>query len=215
MPTERQDHPTASHGAFPYYFDGAPTGGGSSLTFPYSFPFAFQLVIPTFPYSFPISFSGTGGGTVMTPHFGFNFVDLIVIIPPEFEFKYDLAIFYGDLQNTYIDCRCSQWDTSDYSITIGTWVKKEDLLNLRNNIRPGAVKEFKRVIFAPKYYDSTWKGYNTIRLYPTPSSKEMNDSNLRNMRGETIMYVKNITEHPINKDWIEIKLEGNISGSSL
>ena len=191
--TERSERPFASHVAFPYYFDS--TYG--TLTFPYSFPFAFAGDI--------------------TPNKGICFGDLVVYVPPtvaDYKYKYDLALYYGDLQNTYVEGRCSRWDVQDYSIIIGTWIKKDDLQNIRDNIRPGAVRQLNRVVYAPKFYDATFRGLNTIRFLPTPSSSEMNQSNLHNMRRDTIAYCKTITEHPIqNSEWIELKLECNISSN--
>ena len=129
----------------------------------------------------------------------------------------DLAIFYGaGLDTDYIDCKCSRWDVQDYSIIVSTWIKKDDVNNLLENIRPGAVKELYKILGHPKFIDSSWQGYNTIRLYPTPSSQQMNNSSLKRMRSEQIIYPKNITLHPIrNTDWIETKIEGYISGNSL
>ena len=200
--TERSERPNSSHFAFPYYFDGIGGVGGD---------------LDNFPLSFPISFLGEGGEG-MSPNRGICFGDLIIYIPPTLPSKhlYDLAIFYGDLQNTYVEGRCSRWDVQDYNIIVGTWIKKDELAALKENIRPGAVREFKRVITSPKFYDSSWKGYNTLRFYPVPSSQKMSDSNLYRMRKNTIAYVKNITEHPItNTEWIELKLECCISGGTL
>ena len=60
------------------------------------------------------------------------------------------------------------------------------------------------------YYDQTWVGQNTIRLVPTGST-----SNLENMRSERLLYVKNISDSPIESDsgWLAVKIECMISGS--
>lgn len=132
-------------------------------------------------------------------------------------YNYDLAIYYDSLTgNDFIDCRCSRWDVSNYSVIVETWLKETDLQTLRANITPGAVGELYTILGRPKYYDATWAGNNTLRLLPTPSSNKMNNSTLRNMRDETLIYVKNTTTNPVGADsgWINIKIEGVVSGTS-
>ena len=122
----------------------------------------------------------------------------------------DLNIYYSG--NSYVSGRCHRWDCSDYGIVIETWLKKSDLLALQNNIRPGAVKEFKRVIFSPKYYDASWQGKNTLKIRP------LQGTSLYKQRGsEKIGYVKNISSTPIagTSGWLNCKIEMNISGSSI
>jgi len=148
-------------------------------------------------------------------HFGME----IEIIIPNFNpiWINDLAIFYGDSLNTdYLDVRCSRWDVDNYSHTVECWINKTELYNLLDNIRPGAVGELYNILGKPRYYDKSWTGKNTIRLYPTPSSQQMNMSNLKYMRDEKIIYVKNISQHPIkNTQFIELKIEGYVSGNTL
>ena len=122
----------------------------------------------------------------------------------------DLKIYYSG--NSYVAGRCHRWDSNDYSIVIETWLKKSDLLALQNNIRPGAVKEFKRVIFSPKYYDASWQGKNTLKIRP------LQGTSLYKQRGsEKIGYVKNISSSPIQgpNGFLNCKIEMNISGSSI
>ena len=147
-------------------------------------------------------------------------------------FTKDLVIYYGSRDkegNNYIEGWCSRWDIDNYNIIVETWLKKEDLQTLKNHIRPGAVKELKRVIYSPKFYDSTWGGHNTLLLVPNIYSKwnvfvgyDENEkinppSKLKEMRSEKTVFVKNITEHTINgnDEFIEIKLEAAISGGVL
>ena len=114
--------------------------------------------------------------------------------PPGSKYNYDLAIFYGGMGDSdYLDCRCSRWDVSDYSIIIETWLKKDDIQTLLSNIVPGAVGELYKILGKPLYYDKTWTAGNTIKFLPTPSSNHMQDSNLKNMSDETVAYPKNIT----------------------
>ena len=127
-------------------------------------------------------------------------------------YDYDLAIYYSG--SNFIDCKCSRLDTSNYQVTVETWLKKENAETLRENIVPGAVGELYSILGRPMYYDKTWNKRNTVRLLPTPSSNYMNGSTLKNMRNETVIYVKNYSEHPIkNTEWIDIKIEGYVSGS--
>jgi len=122
----------------------------------------------------------------------------------------DLNIYYSG--SHYVSGHCSRFDISDYSVIIETWLKKAPLEALVSNIRPGAVKELKRVIFSPKFYDSTWQGKNTLKIRPTEGTE------LYRMRGkEKIIYVKGISSSPLegNSLWIATKIEGCVSGSSL
>ena len=122
----------------------------------------------------------------------------------------DLNIYYdGD---SYITCKCSRFDVQDYNVIMETWLNKAQLKLINDNIRPGAVKELKRVIFSPKFYDATWQGNNTLRLKPVQGTS------LYRMRGsEKIIYPKNISSTPLPGDsgWINCKVEGAISGASL
>jgi len=156
--------------------------------------------------AFPYYFSDVGG---------FHFGDLEAPVAPEYKYIYDLAIYYDSLTgNDYLDCKCSRWDVQDYSVVIETWLKKSDAQTLRSNVRPGAVGELYKLFDRPVYRDQTWVGANTLRLLPTPSSSKMNSSKLKSMRDETLIFVKNLSEHPItNSNWIEVKIEGYVSGT--
>lgn len=149
--------------------------------------------------------------------FNYNFSDTEGITfraLPRFYYDYDMAIYYGSgLDSNFIDCKCSRWDVSNYSVVIGTWVNKTQAQNLRSNITPSAVGELYKVLGRPTYYDKTWSEANTLRILPTLSSNFMNNSTLKEMRDETLLYVKNYTEHIINENWVEIKIEGYVSGS--
>jgi len=127
----------------------------------------------------------------------------------------DIKIFYSG--NAYIEGRTSRWDDDNYNVTIETWLKKSDLQTLRNNIRPGAVGELYNILGKPRFYDKSWKGKNTLKLRPNYSSNTNSNSNLMYMRNESIIYVKNISDSPVKGPslWINCKIEGNISGSSL
>ena len=122
----------------------------------------------------------------------------------------DLRIYYSG--NAYVSGMCSRWDCSDYTITMEMWLKKGPLLTLMDNIRPGAVRELKRVVYSPKFYDSTWRGYNTLRLKPVVGTE------LYRMRGrEKIIYPKSISSSPLPgvSGWIATKIESCVSGGSI
>jgi len=132
-----------------------------------------------------------------------------ITIPPAWVLPYDLMIYYGDMGTTdFVGGWASRWDVTNYSITCETWLRKSDIQSLISNTRPGATGELYQILGKPTYYDKSWTGANTIKIKPHPSS------NLSDMRSERIVYVKNVTTHPItNTDWIEIKIEANLSGS--
>jgi len=152
--------------------------------------------------TFPYYFDDTEGIT-----FGFEVISLL-------KYNYDLAIYYGNMgSEDFLDCRCSRYDISNYDIIVETWLKKSNLQTLLNNVKPGAVKELYTILGKPFYYDSTWSSENTLKILPTPSSAHMNESALKYMRNEKLIYVSNITTHPVNENWTEIKIEGKISGN--
>lgn len=165
-------------------------------------------------YKFPYYFDDTNG---------INFRQ-------ELTYNGDLLIYYGsrDLDSDqYIDCWCSRWDVQSYSVIVETWLKKEDVQTLRNNTRPGAVGELYKILGKPTHYDKSWTGANTIRLVPNRYSRRIVEEgdwekatiggNLSYMRKDTTMYVKNLTTHPIagSHGWIEVKIEGMVSGSTI
>jgi hypothetical protein len=137
----------------------------------------------------------------------------------------DLLIYYDSLTGTdYIDCWCSRWSVDDFSVTIETWVSDSELNTILNNIVPGAAGELYQILGRPHMYDQTWEGNNTLRIVPNRYTsydtfsdewQGTNTSTLYKMRNDTIIYIKNITTHPVSyTDWIHIKLEGYVSGSS-
>lgn len=144
-----------------------------------------------------------------------------------FSFDGDLLICYSSMSidaNHYIDCWCSRWDVQNYNVIVETWVDKTDINTIRSHIRPGAVGELYTILGRPRFFDKSWQGKNTILLKPnkyTQYEKTANDytgdnqSSLDSMRDDTLIFVKNITEHPIgpNNEFVEIKIEGYISGS--
>lgn len=111
----------------------------------------------------------------------------------------------------YIKCKCSRWDVQNYNVIIETWLNKSNYEDLRDSVRPGAVGELYNILGRPRYYDKSWRSYNTLWIYPDTTS----NSNLKNMRdGNTLIYVKNINSSPVAgaSGWINIKIEGMISG---
>jgi len=129
---------------------------------------------------------------------------------PESPYNKDLLIFYDDLSvPNFIDCWCSRWDVQNYNVVMETWLKKSDLQTLRENITPQAVGELYTILGRPRYYDSTWTGDNTIKLVPT------SDNQIAKMRGEKLIYVKNISDSPVKgpSGWLNVKIEGMISGT--
>ena len=121
----------------------------------------------------------------------------------------DLKIYYSSLSNPhYIECGCSRWDNDNYNTIIETWMTKSELQTLREHITPGAAGELYSILGKPRYYDMTWQGQNTIKLVP-------NGGSLNYMRNERLLFVKNISDTPLPgpSGWINVKIEGYLSGS--
>jgi len=121
----------------------------------------------------------------------------------------------GDLtisgSNFSIDCYCSRWDIDNYQVIIETWLTKSNLISLRDNIVPGAAGELYKILGKPHFYDMTWEDNNTIKLIPDINHQ------LSSIRNNTTLYVKNLTDNPKEgpSGWINVKIEGYISGSVL
>jgi len=112
--------------------------------------------------------------------------------------------------STYsINCWCSRWDVQNYNVIVETWMNKTELQTLRANITPQAVGELYTILGRPRYYDATWQGENTIKLSPNT------DFQLSNMRNDTLIYVKNISDTPEkgHSGWLNVKIEGMVSGT--
>lgn len=109
-------------------------------------------------------------------------------------------------------CWCSRYDVSNYSVTVETWLKKSDLQSLRSSIIPGATGDLYTVLGRPHHYDKTWTADNTIRVIPNDS----HGSTLDDMRSEKVLFVKNISDTPLEgtSGWLNVKLECLLSGSS-
>jgi len=122
----------------------------------------------------------------------------------------DLQIYYDSLTGSdFINCWCSRWDVQNYNVIAETWMKKADLQTLRANITPQAVGELYTILGRPRYYDSTWRGENTLMFSPNSNFQ------LANMRNDVLVYVKNITDTPVAgpSGWLNVKIEGMISGT--
>jgi hypothetical protein len=129
--------------------------------------------------------------------------------------EYDLSIYYDSEPYTFIDCRCSRWDSDNYQIILETWLKKSDLQLLIDNTTPGAVSELYNVLGKPFHYDKTWTADNTLRIVPVEESVSMRSSTLRAMRKPMVIFPKNITYSPMKgaNQWNLVKIEGFISGN--
>jgi len=111
-----------------------------------------------------------------------------------------------------ISCWCSRYDTSNYGLTIETWLKKSDLQSLRNSITPGATGDLYTILGRPHHYDKTWTAGNTLKF--TPNTND--NSTLGDMRSEKVVFIKNISDSPLegSQGWLNCKLECLLSGSS-
>jgi len=130
--------------------------------------------------------------------------------PPTVPTFGDLAIYYGNMgTDDFIDCWCSRWDVQNYNLIIETWLKESDLQTLKDNMRIGAVGELYKILGKPRFYDKSWTGANTIKMQPIAGS------NLSKMRGERVVFPKNITTGVVKggSGWIFCKIEATISGN--
>lgn len=111
--------------------------------------------------------------------------------------------------SNYVDCFCTRWDVSDYEVTIETFLKKDDLYNIKNNVYPGATEELFKILGKPTYYDTTYNGDNTLEFEPL---EEMDD-----LREKKLVYIKSISDSPAaaRSGYLNLKLTGYISGSRL
>ena len=165
-----------------------------------------------------------------TKHYDFNYTfsdtEGISFISYYYNYDGDILIYYDnfntDTTSLYVDGWCSRWDVQDYSVVLETWLSKSEAQTLRENITPGAVDELYTILGRPTYYDKTWTSNNTLRIVPNIYTRREKDSNttegdntsnLINMRNEVFIYVKNYTEHTVESDIIEVKIEGYISGA--
>ena len=159
----------------------------------------------TYYYRAYISSNGWGGGEDWAD----SATEFRTTPPVSTAYGKDLLIYYDSLTGSdYVECWCSRWDVQDYSIIIEAWMKKADYLNIRNNVRPGAVGSYKYLLGRDKYYDATWRGYNTLRIKPNTGY------HLSKTRREKLIFVKNIKSVPIKGPslWMDVKIEGMISG---
>ena len=110
-----------------------------------------------------------------------------------------------------IPCWCTRWDTSNYSITIETFMTKGNLQDFKNSIVPGAVKELYQIMGKSYYHDQTWQGNNTIRLIPQATPQ----GTLSIARQEKVCFPKTITTSTMKGDdgWIMCKVEAYVSGN--
>jgi len=108
----------------------------------------------------------------------------------------------------YIECFASRYDLQNYNIIIETWLKKSELQDLKDSIRPGAVNELYNIMGRPRFYDTSWRGYNTIQIKAVPGEQTYY------MRGNKVVFVKNISSSPLEgpSEWLNCKLECTISG---
>ena len=139
----------------------------------------------------------------------------------------DLLIYYSSMVNPYfIDCWCTRWDQTDWTLVIETFLEKDDIQLLLDNSLPGAVGELWYILGSKVHYDKSWEGRNTIKFVPTSSNRYRsitqsfegyNKSNLVNMRDDTIVYVKNIITNPIEGDSgiMNVKIEAVKSGGTI
>jgi len=133
----------------------------------------------------------------------------------------DLRISWPDYGYTdQVAGRCSRWDINEYTVTVETWLTRSELQSLRNHIVPGATEELYEILNVPKFYDKTWSNSNTLKFTPIGYTKRHfgiesgeNDSNLPYMREEVIIYVKSIGEHVVTPEYLNVKIEGYMSGS--
>lgn len=106
---------------------------------------------------------------------------------------------------------CTRYDQDNHDLVIETFIKDELIQDIVDNTVPKAVGEWHIATRGYKYYDSTWKGKNTLHL----SSNNSTGSNLRYMRNDVDIFPENITAVPAvgASGWVNLKIEGKISGN--
>lgn len=121
---------------------------------------------------------------------------------------WDLLIYYGSSEDVdCIDCKCSGWKRDDWTVKVTTWLTKNQLDILLNNISPGAVGESYRLLGKPKYYDKTFTDSNTLQFKVNHTPKIFTESKLRYMFDNVSGYVKNITTSVVpNTEYIRTSI---------
>jgi hypothetical protein len=152
--------------------------------------------------SFPYFFDGVSGSTgIILGGAEYGGVD--------FPIKGDLVLVYGN-DDDYVSGWCTGWKQDGFSITINTFLNKEDTENLKNGITPGAVTELYSILGIPYYYDTTWTNSNTIDVRPV----QFGTSTLHQIRNSMTIFPKDMMIEPMDGDnnLNLIKIEGFISG---
>jgi hypothetical protein len=117
-------------------------------------------------------------------------------------------LLISTLSEELFSCNYTRFDVSNFSLVIETFLNKDDLKTLKDNVTPGAVKELYILLGKPKYYDSTWTNSNTLKLKNLGTM----GGTMQNMRDEYIIYVKNLSSSPVEgtSGIINVKIEGII-----
>jgi hypothetical protein len=116
----------------------------------------------------------------------------------------NLKIQYGEGEDEYIFCWCSNWIIRNQDFTITTTLNKTQMEYLKDNCVPGAFASRKIIGYGYMIYDTTFSNGNTFTFIPFPTSK----SNLHNMRRETDGIIKNIAIAPVpNQKLYVVRIE--------
>lgn len=123
----------------------------------------------------------------------------------------DLKIYYGSGLSSYVRVWCNDWRTHNKELSITTVLSKAQLDNIRDNVKPGAVKKLMEVLGEITYVDTTYSGGNTLKFTPVT----IESSDLSTYRRESTAYVKSIAISPMEgqQEFI-VKFNCFISGST-
>jgi len=113
-----------------------------------------------------------------------------------------LRIFmHSSTSSTFLDCWCTRWDESDYSVTIETFLGSANRNLLATNITPGLVRELKNILGLPWVLDGTFKRNNTLYLQP------ISGYGLSGVRKGREVVVKSYNDTIITPNYFNCKLE--------
>jgi len=103
--------------------------------------------------------------------------------------------------DNFIQCWCTRWDESNYSISLETFLGSANRNLLFAHVVPGAVRELYNILGQPKFIDTTYSKSNTLWLEP------LSGYGLSGVREGREVVCKNISDTFLNCNYFSVKLD--------